>query len=321
MPVTEQPVDIVSSQQSGTFVLGNHALRSNWINSFWVPPTANNVNLSPYYNVPFIEYGAVIPNTGFTRDHLGWQDMGGVVNGIEQLYVIDEYELAQVQGNAPPQVTYIDSVVALAVEANSLSPTFPTISLPVAVIVLDGVGRIQQVIDQRPSYLTSVPNFATFVNGSLTLSVAENTSDATKRVNFKNNFAVPRTYALSPRVPQELSLPASGFFLGSGSVLLTTTRPPQFGAATPTPVNFPTTYISNRTTPGLTANAINQGYITVNNVAFNQGTHTATANAALAITTTQTSGVFPANTLPLFEVTCDSVNLIRNLVDWRPSYI
>ena len=43
--------------------------------------------------------------------------------------------------------------------------------------------------------------------------------------------------------------------------------------------------------------------------------------SALAITTTQTSGVFPPNTLPLFEATCDSVNLIRRLVDWRPSYI
>ena len=83
-------------------------------------------------------------------------------------------------------------------------------------------------------------------------------------------------------------------------------------------ISIPTTYISNRTTPGLTANAINQGYITVN-VAFNQGNPI--VNAALAITTTQTSGVFPANTLPLFEATVDSVNLIRNLVDWRPSYI
>ena len=42
---------------------------------------------------------------------------------------------------------------------------------------------------------------------------------------------------------------------------------------------------------------------------------------ALAITTTQTSGVFPFDTLPLFEATVDSVNLIRNLLGWRPSYI
>jgi len=69
----------------------------------------------------------------------------------------------------------------------------------------------------------------------------------------------------------------------------------------------------------LTANAINQGYITTNG-AFNPP-NIFTASAALAITTTQTSGVFPANTLPLFEATVDSVNLIRNLVDWRPSYI
>jgi len=88
MPVTEQPVDIVSSQ-SGRFVLGNHALPSNWVNSFWVPPTANNVNLSPDLGVPFIEYGAVRSNPGSTTDQISWQDMG-TVTGIEQLYVIDQ---------------------------------------------------------------------------------------------------------------------------------------------------------------------------------------------------------------------------------------
>jgi hypothetical protein len=40
MPVTELLIDIVSSQQSGAFVLGNHALRSNWVNSFYFPPFA-----------------------------------------------------------------------------------------------------------------------------------------------------------------------------------------------------------------------------------------------------------------------------------------
>jgi len=122
MPVTELPLAIVSSQQSGSIVQGNRSQRTSWINSFYVPPTANSDYLSPFPWVPFIGYEAVQPNTGFTRDHLGWQDQG-TVTGIEQLYVIDQYEEAQVQGNAPPQVTYIDSVAALAVEANSLSPT------------------------------------------------------------------------------------------------------------------------------------------------------------------------------------------------------
>src|SRR5215469_13766404 len=159
MPVTELPLDIVSSQQSGTFVQGNHALRSSWINSFYVPPTANCNYLSPYLGVPFIEYGAVQSNPGITTDQINWQDQG-TVTGIEQLYVVDQWEEAQAQGNEPPQVTNIASVAGLAVEANSLSPAFPTISLPVAVIVLDGVNRIQQVIDMRPSYLTIMPKFA-----------------------------------------------------------------------------------------------------------------------------------------------------------------
>src|SRR5215475_15207178 len=176
MPVTELPLDIVSSQQSGTFVQGNHALRSSWINSFYVPPTANCNYLSPYLGVPFIEYGAVRSNPGITADQISWQDQG-TVTGIEQLYVIDQWEEAQVEGTEPVSVTYIASVAGLAVEANSLNPSFPAISLPIAVIVLDGVNRIQQVIDFRPSYLTSVPNFATRASIYGLVTSAENISD------------------------------------------------------------------------------------------------------------------------------------------------
>ena len=103
MPVTELPVDIVSSIQQSTFVQRNHALRSNWQHSFWVPPKADNVNLSPYLRVPFIGYGAIRSNIGRTTDQIDCQDMGGVVNGIEQLYVIDQYEEAQVQGMHLPK--------------------------------------------------------------------------------------------------------------------------------------------------------------------------------------------------------------------------
>jgi PII-like signaling protein len=67
------------------------------------------------------------------------------------LYVIDQYEEAQLQGTAPPQVTYITGIGGLAAQANSLNSTFPTISLPVAVIVVDSVGRIQQALDKRSS--------------------------------------------------------------------------------------------------------------------------------------------------------------------------
>jgi hypothetical protein len=34
----ELPAEIVSSIEQSTFVQGNHALRSNWQNFFWVPP-------------------------------------------------------------------------------------------------------------------------------------------------------------------------------------------------------------------------------------------------------------------------------------------
>ena len=80
-----QQTRIIGSQQSGTFVLGNHALRSNWVNSFWIPPTANNVNLSPYLGVPFIEYGAVRSNPGITTDQIRWQDMGTGLRGLSSV--------------------------------------------------------------------------------------------------------------------------------------------------------------------------------------------------------------------------------------------
>ena len=45
MAVTEQPVDIVSTRTVygtlGTFVLGDHTKRVNWINSFYVSPAPN----------------------------------------------------------------------------------------------------------------------------------------------------------------------------------------------------------------------------------------------------------------------------------------
>jgi len=180
------------------------------------------------------------------------------------------------------------SVAGLAVQATSLTPTFPAISLPIAVIVVDAVNRIQQVIDYRPRYLLSTPAFAP--------GAFENIRDPTKRVGFQNNYYVPRSYALSPRVPQEVNFPSSGFLLGAGSVVINGTT-----------ISTPQTYITSTRGGQLTGGQINQGYIT--------------SSGALAIAPTQTSGVFPPNTLPLFEATVDSVNLIRNLVDWRPSYI
>jgi hypothetical protein len=188
-------------------------------------------------------------------------------------------------------------VIGEVVQTSSLNPTFPVGTLPIAVVVLDGVQRVQQVIDFRPSYLSSAPN----LGGGMKESVA----DATKRVYFQNNYAVPRTYALyrvSAQVAPDLALPAPGFFLGSGAVVISGQT-----------ISSPTLYLSNSPKSNskglqLAVNQINQGYVdpTTGQVAIRQVT---------------TSGTFPANSLALFECTTDSVGLIRSLVDWRPSYI
>ena len=74
-------------------------------------------------------------------------------------------------------------------------------------------------------------------------------------------------------------------------------------------ITTPTTYLSTAVKGGqLAVNAINQVYISPN-------------NGQLSFGTTQTSGVFPANCLPICEATTDAVGLIRNLVDFRPSYV
>jgi hypothetical protein len=74
-------------------------------------------------------------------------------------------------------------------------------------------------------------------------------------------------------------------------------------------ISTPVTYICT-TTKGvqLGVNVITQGYV-------DPGT------GALTTRTAQTSGVFPVNSLAMFEATTDSVGLIRSLVDFRPSYI
>jgi hypothetical protein len=102
------------------------------------------------------------------------------------------------------------SIAGLAVQSNSLTPIFPVISVPVAVIVLDGVNHIQQVIDMRSSYPSDVPTFPDYLGPA-----SENTSDPTKRVLFQNNFYVLRTRALSPQIPQDVNLSVLGFLLAT----------------------------------------------------------------------------------------------------------
>jgi len=276
MAVTEQPVDIVATRNGSTFVLGNHALRSAWVNSFYVPTNANVAYFSCIYDSspPFIGYGAVTGGNGKVTDQIGFQNQG-TVTGLQQLYVLDQNNNGAVAG--------------LAVQCSSLNPTFPVGALPIAVLVLDGVQRIQQVIDFRPSNLSSAPNLGS--------GMTESVADATKRVYFQNNYTVPRTYALSAQIQADVALPAPGFFVGSGSVVLSGQT-----------ITTPTTYLSTARGGQLTANAINQIYISP-------------SNGQLSFATTQTSGVFPANCLPVCEATTDSVGLIRNITDWRPSYI
>jgi hypothetical protein len=280
MAVTEQPVDIVATRgmggTGGPFVLGNHALRSSWINSFYVSPAPNLTYMGSnygYFPLPsFNGYGAVKNSNGITTDQIGY-DNQGTVTSLQAIYLPDSA-----------------GVCGQVVQAASLNPVFPAGSLPLAVVVLDGVQRVQQVIDMRPSYLVSAPN----LGGGMTESVA----DATKRVYFQNNYAVPRTYALSAQIQADTALPAPGFFVGSGSVVLSGQT-----------ITTQTTYLVTAVRGGqLTANAINQIFISP-------------SNGQLSFATTQTSGVFPANCLPICEATTDSVGLIRNITDWRPSYI
>ena len=281
MAVTEQPVDIVATRNGGMggpFVLGNHALRSSWVNSFYIPqdPKVTYLFNFSFPNPPFVGYGAVLDHNGKLTDQIAGYNLTGGSGNFLQLYVAE----ASTAGGA----TIFSSWTS------SLSPTFPAGSLPLAVVVIDSVERIQQAIDFRPSNLSSAPNLGS--------GMTESVADATKRVYFQNNYAVPRTYALSAQIQADIALPASGFFVGSGSVVLSGQ-----------PITTQTTYLSTAVRGGqLMANAINQIYISP-------------SNGQLSCATTQTSGVFPANCLPICEATIDSVGLVRNITDWRPSYI
>jgi len=277
MSLTEQPVNIVSSRGSGMFVLGDHTKRVDWINSFYVSP-APNLTYMDRGGVSFVGYGAVKDSNGTTHDQIGFDNQGSTTIW-QEMYVSEP-----LAGVITGQVT----------QASSLNPSFPAGSLPVAVVVLDGVQRVQQTIDFRPSYLSSAPNLGS--------GMTESVVDATKRVYFQNNYAVPRTYSLSAQIPADMAIPAAGFFLGSGAVVIsgiTHSSPTIFISSSPK---------ANTQGLQLAANAINQGYVDP-------------TSGAVTIRQVTTSGTFPANCLPLFECTTDSVSLIRGLVDFRPSYI
>ena len=210
---------------------------------------------------------------------------GGGAAGIQQVYIADP----TLRPDTEP------GPVGFAIPVSTVSPSFPVGSLPLAVLILDAVGRIQQIIDVRPSYLSSAPNLGS--------GMTEAIADPTKRVYFQNNFYVPRTFSLTPQIPFDLALPASGFFLGAGAVVVS-------GNNIATPAKYYST-ATNGAADGwglLAVSAINQGYVDP-------------TSGAVTIRQVQTSGTFPANSLALFECTTDYVGLIRSLVDFRPSYI
>ena len=227
-----------------------------------------------------VGYSAVsIGGATVAADQLGLQNLSAVT-GIQQLYVATTYQM-------------------VATQVSSLIPSFPAGTLALAVVVLDGVQRVQQVIDMRTSYLSSAPDLGS--------GMKESVGDATLRINFDSNYAVPRTYSLSQTIPADLAIPCSGFLLGAGSVTLSGNT-----------ITTPSTYITSTTKPA-TPNPIYQFYGALA-PGFTQG-YISPSTGALTTRQTQSSGVFPANCLPLFEATVDGANLIRSLVDWRPSFI
>jgi hypothetical protein len=289
MAITEQAFGSLTDPYS--FVLGNHALRTSWQNSFFL---LSDQSVRPVLiGSPGVVVGASAVNVSFSIGSPGIGEQviytnvlsSGSATGIRQVYIQDS--------TAGPHAQVVD--------ATTVTASFLANTLPIATLILDSVGRVQQALDMRPSYLSSAPSLGTMteVVGSTVslISGGTYTIDVTKRIAFQNSYYVPRTYSLTALVPQDLNIPTPGFFLGSGSVSLSGNT-----------ITTKNTYISCKTSPGLAVNAINQGYIDP-------------ATGLLAIRQVATSGVFPANSLFLFEAVTDSVGLIRSLTDFRQSYI
>jgi hypothetical protein len=278
MSVTELPFG--SLVASNNFVQGDHTKRSAWQNSFFMPAASNN-----QYGLFCGPGGVTVGSSTVTYGPPGAGALVGILAG------------GQFSGGAAGvQQVYIDSSGNVqCVPVSSTSVTFPAGSLALCFLLLDEVGRIQQISDQRTSFLSAAPNLGS--------GMAEAIATPTLRAGFIANYYVPRTFSLTPQIPFDLALPAPGFFLGSGAVVISgntiTTAAKYYSCA------------ANGAADGwglLAINAINQGYVDP-------------TTGAVTIRQVQTSGTFPANSLALFECTTDVVGLIRSLVDWRPSYI
>ena len=104
-----------------------------------------------------------------------------------------------------------------------------------------------------------------------------------------------------------LSSANSGFALGSGSVVLSGNV-----------IASPTTYFSS-TSKVATSNRVYK-FVCSLGIGIKQ-CYVDPTSGQLATRGTETSGVFPANSLPIFEATVDGANRIIGLTDFRPSYI
>ena len=280
-----------SLDSGGGFTPGARSLRSSWANSLYIPPDQHvnyELTISPgviaNYSVTVptnVAAAQTLPNVIQFANVSVTGQFGGSGTGFKMVYI---------DANGNPHADDISTPI----------PTFPNGATPVAVVVMDKpVNRIQQVIDYRPSNLTSVPD--------LGAGMKESIPDPTRRVYFQNNYAVPRTYSLSALIPADVALPCSGFPLGGGSVVIggnTITTPTRYFSSTRKVANPDPIYQF----VGALGIGITQCYVDP-------------TSGQLATRGTQTSGVFPANSLPIFEATVDGANRIIGLQDFRPSYI
>jgi len=288
MAFTEQPFGSLDSGSG--FTPGARSLRSSWTNSLYLPPDQHvnyELTISPgviaNYSVTVptnVAAAQTLPNVIQFANVSVTGQFGGSGTGFKKVYI---------DANGNPHADDISTPI----------PSFPNGAIPVAVVVMDQpCNRIQQVIDYRPSYLTSVPSL-----GSMTESIA----DPTRRVCFQQNFQVPRTFSLSSLIPADVATPCSGFPLGGGAVVIggnTITTPTRYFSSTRKVANPDPIYQF----VGSLGIGLTQCFVDA-------------SSGQLATRGTQTSGVFPSNSLPIFEATVDSANRIIGLQDFRPSYI
>ena len=285
MAIAEMPLDISTFSRAGgpSAVLGDHTKRVCQ-------------NLSFYINVNTGTLALHSPSSPTLGACVGYVALTGLAGAGDQFatpfggfIALGFTAILQIYFNGSGAVNY--GVVA------STGAAFPVNAIPLATVTTDAVGRIQSVIDSRSSGLSSVP--------PLGGRMSELVSDATKRAAFVANYSVPRTYSLGPTMPADVALPCSGFFLGSGtcSIPLSFTRT--------TPVTYITCSPTNNNTPSLQiqANSVNQLYISPTTAQLSTQVVAATGLA------------FPVNSLAICEVVTDSVSLIRQINDLRPSYI